>query len=66
MDGYEVARRIRQNPDISKATLIAMTGYGQEEDRRKTHEAGFDHHLVKPVSLEEVCRIIQSSPIPPA
>ncbi len=60
MNGYEVVRRIREDLDLQNATLIAMTGYGQDEDRRKTHEAGFDHHLVKPVSLEQVSRILQS------
>jgi CheY-like chemotaxis protein len=55
-----VARRIRQNPDLRSTTLIAMTGYGQDEDRRKTREAGFDHHLVKPVDMDELCRILRS------
>jgi CheY-like chemotaxis protein len=48
MDGYEVARRLRR-PGRSEALLVALTGYGQEEDRRRSREAGFDHHLVKPV-----------------
>jgi len=62
MDGYEVARRMRDNPDLRSATLIAMTGYGQDEDRRKTHEAGFGYHLVKPLNLEEVSRILRAIP----
>jgi len=62
MDGYEVARRIRQNEGTRGATLIAMTGYGQEEDHRKTQEAGFDYHLVKPVNLDEVDRILRTIP----
>ncbi|VTT98761.1 multi-sensor hybrid histidine kinase : Chemotaxis protein methyltransferase CheR OS=Chondromyces apiculatus DSM 436 GN=CAP_7340 PE=4 SV=1: PAS_4: GAF_2: HisKA: HATPase_c: Response_reg [Gemmataceae bacterium] len=62
LDGYEVARRIRQNPELHSTTLIAMTGYGQDEDRRKTREAGFDHHLVKPVDVDELCRILRSPP----
>jgi CheY-like chemotaxis protein/anti-sigma regulatory factor (Ser/Thr protein kinase) len=49
MDGYEVARRIRRQPEHQGVLLLAMTGWGQEEDRRRTAEAGFDHHLVKPV-----------------
>jgi CheY-like chemotaxis protein len=49
MDGYEVARRVREHPRGSEILLIAMTGWGQEEDRRRTAEAGFNHHLVKPV-----------------
>jgi PAS domain S-box-containing protein len=48
MDGYEVARRIRSTPELSRIKLAALTGWGQQEDRRRTAEAGFDHHLVKP------------------
>ena len=49
MDGYEVARRLREQQGAGSAHLIAMTGYGQESDRKRSREAGFDHHLVKPV-----------------
>jgi CheY-like chemotaxis protein len=52
MDGFEVARRIRQQPKGQDITLIALTGWGQEEDRRQSREAGINHHLVKPVDLE--------------
>lgn len=48
MDGYEAARRMRQQPWGKSLTLVALTGWGQAEDRRRTREAGFDHHLVKP------------------
>lgn len=48
MDGYEVARRIRQRPELNALTLIALTGWGQTEDRVRSREAGFQHHLVKP------------------
>jgi PAS domain S-box-containing protein len=58
MDGYEVARRLRQAPDLRGAVLVAMTGYGQDEDRRKGQEAGFDYHLVKPVDLTELAKIL--------
>jgi CheY-like chemotaxis protein len=51
MDGYELAARLRQMPELNGMKLIALTGYGQESDRRKSREAGFDHHLVKPVDL---------------
>jgi CheY-like chemotaxis protein/anti-sigma regulatory factor (Ser/Thr protein kinase) len=51
MDGYEVARRVRQTPEGRKVALIALSGRGQEEDRRLGREAGFDHYLVKPVDL---------------
>jgi PAS domain S-box-containing protein len=49
MDGYEVARRVRQHPQGQAILLVAMTGWGQDEDRRRTTAAGFDHHLIKPV-----------------
>ena len=48
MDGYEVARRLRQQPGLEKVVLAALTGWGQQEDRRRTAEAGFNHHFVKP------------------
>ena len=48
MDGYEVARRIRQQPGLENVVLAALTGWGQQEDRRRTSEAGFNYHLVKP------------------
>lgn len=52
MDGYQVARRLRQEPGMKSVLLVAMTGYAQEEDRRRSQEAGFNVHLVKPVSLD--------------
>ena len=57
MDGFEVARRLRQHPGADGVRLAALTGWGQQEDRRRTQEAGFDHHLVKPIEpgkLEEL------------
>lgn len=60
MDGYEVARRIRQHPDGKNVLLIALTGWGQNEDRRHTREAGFDHHLVKPVGIETLQALLAS------
>ncbi|PYM16876.1 MAG: hybrid sensor histidine kinase/response regulator, partial [Candidatus Rokuibacteriota bacterium] len=50
VDGYEIARAIRASETGRPATVIAVTGYGQMEDRRRSTEAGFDAHLVKPVS----------------
>jgi PAS domain S-box-containing protein len=52
MDGYEVARRLRETPDLKHIVLAALTGWGQQSDRRRTAEAGFDHHLVKPVEAK--------------
>jgi len=49
MNGYQVARELRRQPDLNGAVLVAVTGYGQDDDRRHSQEAGFDHHLVKPV-----------------
>jgi PAS domain S-box-containing protein len=54
MDGYQVARTLRARFPARRATLVALTGWGQEEDRRRAREAGFDHHLVKPVKIEEL------------
>jgi PAS domain S-box-containing protein len=51
LNGYDAARRIREQPGGAKRALIALTGWGQQEDRRRTAEAGFDHHLVKPIDL---------------
>lgn len=52
MDGYEVARKLRAMPGMEAAFVVAMTGYGSEEDIRHAKEAGFDRHLVKPADLE--------------
>jgi CheY-like chemotaxis protein len=60
LDGYELARRLRQAPETASATLIALTGYGREEDRRRSHQAGFDHHLVKPVDPESLSSLLSS------
>jgi CheY-like chemotaxis protein len=61
MDGHEVARRLREQDAERQTTLIAMTGYGQEEDRRRSCAAGFDCHLVKPVDPQELFRLLVSS-----
>ena len=58
MDGYEVARRIRQENGHANTLLIAVTGYGQEEDRQEALNAGFDHHLIKPVNVAELRRLL--------
>jgi CheY-like chemotaxis protein len=49
MDGYEVARRLRAIPEAKSAVLIALTGYGREQDVVHAKKAGFDHHMIKPV-----------------
>jgi CheY-like chemotaxis protein len=58
MDGYEVAQRLRDRPGNSPLSLIALSGYGQEQDRRRAKEAGFHHHFLKPVEIEELFRVI--------
>ena len=60
MDGYEVARRLRARPDGKRPTLVAVTGYGYEADRQRSQEAGFDHHLVKPVGPERLEELLQT------
>jgi CheY-like chemotaxis protein len=57
--GYDVARALRALPGFSRTTMIALTGYGQMRDREKALEAGFNHHLVKPVSLDALIALIQ-------
>ena len=61
IDGYEVARRVRANQRVRQPRLVALTGWGQEDDRRKTRDAGFDAHLVKPVSTYDIARAFASS-----
>ena len=58
LDGFEVARRLRASPDTQDALIIAVSGYGQDEHRRQTREAGFDVHFVKPVSIETILQAI--------
>ena len=57
MDGYEVCRRLRAQ-GMEDAQIIAMTGYGQERDRQRSIEAGFDAHTVKPVAIEEIAKLL--------
>jgi CheY-like chemotaxis protein len=59
VSGYEVCRRIREQPWAKAMTLIAQTGWGQDEDRRRTREAGFDGHLVKPVDPEDFLKLVK-------
>jgi len=58
LDGYGVARKLRDNPTTAKAHLIAVTAYEQDEDRRRSHEAGFEQHLVKPVDPDALQRVL--------
>jgi signal transduction histidine kinase len=58
LDGYEVAQRLRQRPGAEGVLLVALTGFGQEDDRRRSQEAGFDCHLVKPVAPDDLKRLL--------
>ena len=59
VDGYEVARMIKRHPALQAIRLVAHTGYGSPEDRRKAQEAGFDAHLVKPAELDDLEKALQ-------
>jgi two-component system CheB/CheR fusion protein len=58
MSGYQVARSLRRQPEFKEVRLVALTGYGQEEDRRRSKEAGFDQHLVKPVEPNSLRKLL--------
>jgi len=60
MDGNELAQRLRRLPHMAQATLIAITGYGQEADRARTSAAGFDHHFVKPVDMDALLGVLSA------
>ena len=62
MDGYEACRRIREQPWSREMTIVAVTGWGQKEDRRRTGEAGFDHHMVKPVDATALVSLLEKGP----
>jgi CheY-like chemotaxis protein len=61
MDGYAVARALRAMPELGPLRLVALTGYGQPQDRERAREAGFDLHLVKPVTPEKLQEILAGS-----
>jgi CheY-like chemotaxis protein len=66
MDGYELARRLRERPALKNLLLVAVTGYGQESDRKLSREAGFDAHLVKPVDPHRLEAIVKQLTDPAA
>ena len=65
LDGYEVARRVRVQPWGRQITLVALTGWGQDSDRRRSREAGFDSHLVKPLDIDKLTELLAKLPPPP-
>jgi CheY-like chemotaxis protein len=58
LDGWKVAKRIRQQPILDAIVLVAMTGYGQNTDRQRSQKAGFDHYFVKPVDFGMLRQIL--------
>jgi CheY-like chemotaxis protein len=62
MDGYEVARRIRQQPKFNNIALIAVTGWGQEGDRLISRASGFNHHLTKPIDVTALQDLLVARP----
>jgi two-component system, chemotaxis family, CheB/CheR fusion protein len=66
LSGYDVARQVRLDPSLRGIRLVALTGYGRDEDRGRAHEAGFDRHLTKPVADDKLRTILaELSPLPP-
>jgi signal transduction histidine kinase/ActR/RegA family two-component response regulator len=61
MDGYELARRLREQPELDRLHLFAITGYGQESDRERSRAAGFQEHLVKPIDLAQLTQLIDET-----
>jgi len=59
MDGYEVARHLRAQPKMEGALIVALTGYGKEEDVQRSRDAGFDHHIVKPADLALLSKLFE-------
>ncbi|RYF36556.1 MAG: response regulator, partial [Comamonadaceae bacterium] len=66
MNGYEVARTLRSRFPAQQAVLVALTGWGQEDDRKRAREAGFDHHLVKPAEIDALQNLLASIQVAPA
>ena len=60
MDGFEVCRRVRQEPWGQKMTMVALTGFGQDRDREESESAGFDRHLVKPIDYDALLRTLDT------
>jgi CheY-like chemotaxis protein len=59
MDGYQIAKKMREQDESRKLTLIALTGYGAQRDRQAAVQAGFDYHLVKPVKVDQLAALLQ-------
>jgi CheY-like chemotaxis protein len=64
MDGYELAKRLRAQPELSRTRLVALTGYGNNEDKVRARESGFDAHLVKPAELQALQELLADASSP--
>jgi CheY-like chemotaxis protein len=62
LSGYEVARQLRELPDMTGLLIVALTGYGQESDQQRARAAGFDHHLTKPVEPATLLALLAEGP----
>jgi signal transduction histidine kinase/ActR/RegA family two-component response regulator len=62
MDGYELARRLRSMPQLSRTTFVALTGYSEEGDVARARQSGFDHHLAKPLDLPQLAALLEARP----
>jgi CheY-like chemotaxis protein len=60
MDGFELARRLRSDPRVQSMVLVALTGYGRDEDRDEARRAGFDHHMTKPVDIDQLLALLNT------
>jgi CheY-like chemotaxis protein len=65
-DGYELVRQLRDTPGLELVPIVALTGYGQESDRRRALAAGFNAHLIKPISVRALQDLLESLPSPEA
>jgi CheY-like chemotaxis protein len=66
MDGYQTAEQIRARPEFQNAVLVAITGWGQEQDRQRTEVAGFAAHLIKPVNVDQLEKVLARVTAPEA
>ena len=66
MDGYELARRLREEPGLEKLRLVAVSGYGQQSDLQRSREAGFEEHLIKPVAQARLEAVLVNLGISPS
>jgi CheY-like chemotaxis protein len=66
MSGYEVARQVREQPWGRDMVLVALTGWGQEEDRRRSQQAGFNYHFVKPINIDDLKRVLTENQAQPS